>query len=69
MHLFLCQIVSKKITIYDKLSGEKNQFGKVIVYNCSGKSNAGKMNEKKKFVQWFKNDNPGTIFAYMKVVH
>ncbi len=47
MRLFLCQIVSKKITIYDKLSGEKNQFGKVIVYNCSGKSNAGKMNEKK----------------------
>lgn len=27
------------------------------------------MNEKKKFVQWFKNDNPGTIFAYRKSVH
>lgn len=41
----------------------------VIVAYCSVKTSASKMNEKKKFVQWLKNDNLGTIFAYMKVVH
>lgn len=70
MHLFFCVKLSvKKITIYAKLSGEKNQIGKVFVYHCSGKISANKMNEKKNFVQWFKNDNPGTIFAYRKAVH
>jgi hypothetical protein len=69
MHFFLCQIVSKKITIYGKLSGGKNQFGMVIEVYCSGKTSASKMNKKKNFVQWFKNGNLGTIFAYMKVVH
>jgi hypothetical protein len=51
------------------LSDEKNQFGKVIVYHCSGKSSASKMDKKKNFIQWLKNENLGTIFAYRKVVH
>ena len=44
-------------------------FGKVFALYCSGKSSAGKMNKKKKIVQWFKNDNFGTIFVYRKSVH
>lgn len=48
---------------------KKNKFGKVFVYSCGDKSSASKMNKKKNFIQWFKNDNPGTIFVYRKVVH
>ena len=69
MHLFLCQIVSKKNYNLCQIVRKKNQFGIVFEVYCSGKSSASKMNEKKKFVQWFKNDNPGTIFAYRKSVH
>lgn len=48
MHLFFYAKLSvKKITIYAKLSDEKNQIGKVFVYHCSDKISASKMNEKK----------------------
>jgi len=45
---FFCAKLSvKKITIYGKLSGGKNQFGMVIEVYCSGKTSASKMNKKK----------------------